>query len=238
MAKEMRLIPEDEYQRLMKIKATCIHDTSSPQKTFDERLLFLEDSKIPDDIKVDLLSNFEKRRARNNISGKPPKDETEETTKTESPKVEKSKPKLVRDASTHASRISTLNDVDLSLITRDFTDQARSHAKLVLTLFKNNPSVMKWNKTGAVSFFNYEFDDSINVTDLLSYAFRHVTMPMPIGFNRFMKACSYVEFPHSMFTPRAKLIYSQFLKDSDYRASTPIDPKTIRFEPLLEEDKL
>jgi len=246
MAKEMRLVSEEEYQRLLKQGSTNSVKSQKNTNNGLEGFSLLDDVNVPDDIKVHLYSSLLRKilfelQSEDALKQKIDDKASSGKLKVSDKEVQTSTPQ-VRDVAVTATTFNLLTDRDLSFIGKDFADTARSHAKLVLSIFKNNPALMKWNLNGEVSFFNNKFEPATNLNDLLSYAFRHVQMPIPPGFNRFMKACSYIEFPSAMLVPRAKVVYDKFMKDPE--KTIQCSPNTVsdsalgRFEPLRSCDKI
>lgn len=195
MAKRLKLVPfSDQSYKSFKDLPLPIEQgyVVSKSKTANE---VLNDTDIPDDIKVQLYSQMT-----NSINKKinqmfSPISKKEKVTDKEKETVRK------EPSSTSSSPIKSYpSQADRNLLEK-LPIKFRPHALTIMNTLKPYPSLIKWNKKGTVTFFGSELVEGSNIIDLLSYVLRNLKWSKdPPGINRFLATCKLLNVPTSLLS--------------------------------------
>lgn len=213
MATQMRLISEEEYQKYIKFR----NEQLNLNKDTKDNLKLLE-SDLPEEIKLNIYSkklqslnkkNMEEDKVnekQENITPVPEKEE--KSIQVESFNLNK------KDQGTQIHSTLKMIENDSSFLT-DFGDQAKEHGIMLLTLFRNNPSVISWNSLGNISFNLRSPDYRTDIGELLSYCLRRMrNVNTPPGLTRFYAALDYLKVSPYILTSPAKEQYIKFREDA------------------------
>lgn len=231
MAKEMRLVTEEEYRRL-----AGLSESSPSKKAKNDDVPYKFNPQVRDDINLQLyskvLSNMMKSLknknddVRNEKTEKQPQEKAVETSE-----VKPKRPVNVTNAISQSTIISFPTQSDKNMI-YFFADGGRQNALHCLTVFRNVPGLIKWNQEGHISFKGKPYDESTDIQEILEYVFRYTEQEAPLGINRFLEACSIMNFSPSFFTNKIKPLYMRFY--GDLNASRLVYDESVfsRFIPL------
>jgi hypothetical protein len=219
MAKRMKLIAEDEYERFVK-KSSPIKDAKEhffhDVHTDSENVL--SNNEIPDDIKIQLyssvmrhvkdklhqalsepinvkISGLSEKSVVDNSVDKNMTFSTGSTTSTSSPIGSFSSAKL-NDSYTEPPFTPTSVSRDHVLL-QNIPIKIRFDKIIpLMELLKARPDLIQWDKNGRVTFFGTEAVSGSNIVDMLNYATRELKWTKnPIGINRFLQVIKMVNVP-------------------------------------------
>jgi len=205
-SKKMRLISEDEYNRLKSNEKQPVFLDDSTYKNEQipsEMTSFLDNPTIPDDIKIRMYSHIMKQ-ATNKIDKyldvplnvKIKKNESEITSEKEPMKL--------------APVSSVLNEHDIALADTFPGETNKEKAKTVMELLKRHNDKISWNSTGGVRFFNQPIEPGTSIVDLISYLIRNLKKNHPpIGINRFLFICKTIHLPITLVNKELRREWSQ-----------------------------
>lgn len=224
MANQMRMIPEDEYQRYMKYKSSLLN-TGEKMK-----MHFLNDPNIPENMKVELYAKSQRRLMNKEdmlaesidvpeASFKKPKtlpasSETGEKRNNSIKAVTPIEPKVELESrgtftdpvwinrrifqenepaevthqavQTHSTALRATSG-DLEFLDGWKGDAARQNATMLLSVFRNFPKLIRWNKQGHCSFYNEEIHPEINLFEILEFCLRsRKKVSPPLGLDIFL----------------------------------------------------
>ena len=232
MAKRLRVIGEEEYQALAKqsVKKVEVDPVENARKHYlleedNKATNVLQSSSIPDDIKVQMYSSVLKsikghitkilsepinvNLLEKNVEYVNGPSNTNELLK--SPANSTTFDMDEQEAytfSTPPDSPTYFQQDDATIIQRMGVDPGSKvlpKAITVLQLLKSNPQLIKWDKTGRITFFNNEFVPESNITDLINYTTRELQFAdNPSGLNRFLTVCKMANVPVSLLSRKAK----------------------------------
>lgn len=218
MAKRLRLIPQHEWEEFMQ----CKRERKNTEPETDD-LKLLKDKRIPADIKLSLYGQNNKRKI---VRVKPTKDVS---LIQEEPQAKIMKHQLVAQATkqfqTELEKPPRQEDVpedELSL----FMEQANiirntrawQHSVLLLTIFKNNPKIIKWNSKGELSFGSGPFIPGTNIAEVLAALFRSIHIKNePKAFHRVLFVMKYFKIPpYLIINSYTKGLYNMVYMDQGF----------------------
>lgn len=215
MSKKMRIVSEDEYALLLKKNQPVEHAKSHFLVDKGEEASKLLDSKIPDDIKIQLYSSVMSHvnQQLQEILNKPISIKlsgSEDWNILPQHTVSNVQADSVTPFSTPQSTPnsspgkSLLNSKDVSFL-KDFPSSLSNKAYNLLGFLKCHPEVISWDKTGRVTFFGNEFEQDSNIKDLMDYSIRDIQFKKnPPGINRFIKVCKMLNVPATVFSSKVR----------------------------------
>lgn len=212
MSKKMRVVSEDEYSQLLKKTNTMEHAKTHFFTDKDQEATSVFGSLISEDIKVQLYSSLMKRvnNQLKDILDKPisvrmvsgedkssiGKSNTISTNETPPP---------VTPSSTESTPVGspekfTLSESDIKML-KEFPTTQMNKAHNLLGFLKCHPEMIKWDKSGRVTFWGSEFEPDSNISDLMSYSIRDLKWTTsPNGINRFLRVCKMLNVPAALFS--------------------------------------
>ncbi len=226
MAKRMKLVADDEYERYIK-KSSPIKDAKEhffrDVHTNSENVL--SNDSIPDDIKIQLYSSVMRHVKEKlhqalsepinvKISGFPEKSVVDTSvdknmtfstgTATSSPIGSFSSAKL-NDSYTEPPFTPTSVSRDHVLL-QNIPIKIRFDKIIpLMELLKARPDLIQWDKNGRVTFFGTEAVSGSNIVDMLNYATRELKWTKnPNGINRFLQVIKMVNVPTILLSKDVK----------------------------------
>lgn len=246
----MRLISEDEYQTFLRCKA----EREQNEDESSMELSVLNNQQIPDDIKLQIYEKNTKRKKPKFEDNPPTSVPVVAKPKTEDNK-ETSDETFTTFSQTYAPDVShkKLDDVEERNFLMDLADGSigRMNAIHLLTIFKNYPEILSWNRKGNLSFFQNPYDPRTNIRKLVKFLFKQTQQAVPPGLTRLFRAMSYLRITGMIImNAEARKEYLDFYDNDDLdntyhtgflenaAASNVNIPPNIPFEPLREEDRI
>jgi hypothetical protein len=150
----------------------------------------LNDTMIPDDIKSHMYSSI-----LNSINAKLTK-LTEEVPKQQN--IESSKASTAKTE--NKKTVEEIPEKDLLLL-QGLPDSIRWKGSYILSVLKQYPKLIYWDKVGRVSFFSEIPGAGSNIIDLLRYVLSPVkAKTLPQGINRFLFVLKHINVPSAVLS--------------------------------------
>lgn len=186
MAKRMRLIPEQNYQKLMETIHYSENKNSASILNREEKEQTLLGADIPDDVKIKLymhlISEFNSK--------------IDDLKK--SPSLSNIKETKDNDAQTTSSKTYELTEQEHNLI-QFIPEKFRESAEAIVKLLARHKDLITWDKQGVVTFFKNETEKDSSILDLINYLLRDLKWKsVPKGINRFLIICKKLNIPASL----------------------------------------
>jgi hypothetical protein len=234
MAKRMRIITNDEYERLQ-LKPSNPHQVSENffHKTNKNASSILDAKDIPDENKLQLYGSVmtavkhqlheilnkpvnvslsinksvdtDALRNLNSSLSSTPGGSPFQTPLTSPEKFDSPFHGLIKNP-------TELTTTDTSLL-NTVPDKFKTKTYGLLKILKRFKEFIDWDDTGRVTFFENEFVPNSNLVDLLTYALRDIKFAHPpAGVNRFLRVLKVINVPHNILSKEAR---KGFLGDLD-----------------------
>lgn len=223
MSKRMKVISEEEYLRLINYrKPNILPDTGEKLAFFNQqsKAEHILNENVPDDIKVQLYSQYQ--NARNSKLDK----------------ITRKKPEAKLDLHTKVDTDieNELNKTD-QLLLNGLPVSLRWKGSFLLNVLKRFPQYLTWNEKGQCNFFKDGIDPKTNITDLIRFCISGLrwTKALPVGINRFLFALKIINVPTSILSTqlRTELTNHPLAKPRGNRPSTAFFKN---WEEFAEED--
>jgi hypothetical protein len=191
MSKRMRVVSEEEFGRLNKLRKPVEHANTHFLTDKADEVSEVLHSNIPEDIKLQLYSSLMKHVTHKlrEIIDKPINVNMSINHKA-NPK-DKTKPVLRRDSSSESIKTTEseaqVNDAQFLI---GLPRTKRRMGEQLLKLLRRRRDLIKWDNEGRVTFFKDEFEPLSNIKDLMFFAIRNLKHETkPSGINRFLSIC-------------------------------------------------
>ena len=201
MSKRLRVISEDEYQRLEKKSKPTLHAQNHfLEETTQNASEIINAKEIPDDIKIHLYSGIMKnvKKQIEEIINKPIAVKLN---------VENQETNLQKNNNPNISELI----IDAKGLKDDHSFVAKAPATYkpkyfeILRALRKHPDLIKWDSIGRVTFFKNEYEPETNLHDLLNYSVRDMKWQgNPGGINRFLNVVKLANVPVTNFSKKIR----------------------------------
>lgn len=199
MSKRLRVISEDEYQRLEKKSKPTVHAQNHfLEESTQNASEVINSKKIPDDIKIHLYSGIMKnvKKQIEEIINKPIAVKLNIDNKESNLANNISVPEFIQSDKSVEEDHSFVAKAPLTYKPKYFE---------ILRALRKHPDLIKWDSMGRVTFFKNEYEPQTNLHDLLNYSVRDTKWQgNPGGINRFLNVVKLANVPLSNFSKKIK----------------------------------